>query len=116
MGRLKGEAVHVLPRLRDARDKFGNVVVAWGDEQQVDNVLVAPGKCADLDETRPEGVDVALTLHFPKAWTGRLRGAKVRLEGRWEGVYKVVGDPMPYQDANTPTSWDMPVEVEAVDG
>ena len=116
MGRIKGDTVSVAARLRDSRDSFGNAVEAWDKAQDVANVLIVPGKCDALDATRPEGVRVDLTLHFPKSWTGSLRGAKVTLTGRWAGDYLVIGDPMPYQDQNTPNDWDMPVEVEAVDG
>ena len=77
-------------------------------------VLVAPGSTADLDASRPNGAQVALTLHFPKAWSGApLKGALVTVRGR---RYRVVGDPQPYTTANTPGRFNMPVEVEAVDG
>lgn len=77
-------------------------------------VLVAPGSTADLDASRPNGAQVALTLHFPKTWSGvSLKGAHVTVRGR---RYRVVGDPQPYTAANTPGRFNMPVEVEAVDG
>ena len=113
---ISGRTVSVQLRDRTARDDFGNDVEAYETPIDVGNVLVQPGACEDLDAARPEGVRVSLTLHFPKTWTGDLRGAKVTLDGRWAGDYMVVGDPKPYDDANCPTPWDMPVEVEAVDG
>ena len=116
MGRIKGGTVSVKPRLRDSRDSFGNYVEAWDKAVTVSNVVIAPGKCDALDATRPEGVTVALNLHFPKSFSGVLRDALVVLDGKWAGTYRVVGDPKPYMDANTPNDWDMPVEVEAVDG
>jgi hypothetical protein len=116
MGRINGETVSVELLKRGARDSFGNDTKGWEKPQDVANVLIVPGKCEELDATRPEGVRVALTLHFPKTFTSCLRGAKVTLTGRWAGTYNVIGDPKPYQDANTPNDWDMPVEVEAVDG
>lgn len=77
-------------------------------------VLVAPGACSDLDASRPEGARVALTLHFPKSWCGAsLKGARVDLRGR---RFRVVGDPVPYTASNVPGGYNMPVEVEAVDG
>ena len=113
---LRGRTVSVMLRDRTSRDAFGNDAEAYGEPVDVPNVLVQRGKCAELDSTRPEGVDVVLTLHFPKTWTGRLRGALVSLDGEYAGTYRVVSDPMPYQPELCPTDWDMPVEVEAVDG
>lgn len=115
--RIRGDTVSVLPRLRDSRDSFGNHVEAWGDPVEVGGVIIAPGKCEALDATRPEGVVVALTLHFPKTWAGSLRGAKVVLAGRYDGVYRVVGDPKPYGGyIGRRFKRNMPVEVEAADG
>lgn len=115
---ISGRDVNVMPRLRDYRDAFGNDMERYGAPVTVKGVAVQPGPCAELDSTRPEGVRVALTLHFPKTWTGSLRGAKVALTGPWEGEYRVIGDPKPYDGANCPPDvpWNMPVEVEAVDG
>lgn len=75
--------------------------------------IVTPGATADLDASRPNGVTVEFTAHFPKSWTGSLRGASVELRGK---RYKVVGDPKPYTVENTPGGFNMPVELEAVDG
>lgn len=98
-------------------DRLGNHVIAYADVAEVD-VLIAPGATTDLDSSRPEGVRAALTLHFPKSWTGDLRGAKVVIggTGRWDGTYRVIGDPMPYVPSITPTKFCMPVEVERFDG
>lgn len=113
---IRGTTATVELRVRNSRDSFGNDVEAYAEPVDVDNVLVAPGACAELDPTRPEGVRVDLTLHFPKGWTGDLRGARITLPEPWGGAYRVIGGPKPYMDANCPTPWHMPVEVEAVDG
>ena len=113
---LKGRTIAVELRVRDARDAFGNDAVIYAAPQAVGNVLVVPGPCKELDASRPEGVVAALTLHFPKTWTGDLRAAKVTLTGEYSGSYRVIGEPMPYQAELCPTDWCMPVEVEAVDG
>lgn len=113
---ISGTTAYVELRVRDARDAFGNDEVIYAAPQAVKNVLVVPGACKELDASRPEGVRVALTVHFPKGWTGGLRGARITLPAPWGGPYNVIGDPKPYMAANTPTPWNMPVEVEAVDG
>lgn len=96
-------------------DRFGNSVVAYSAET-VSNVLVSPGATQDLEASRPEGVEVALTLHFPKSFTSSLEGCIVTLPYPWEGDYRVIGDPKPYIDADTPTPWHTTVEVEAAHG
>ncbi len=115
---ISGTTVSVELRKRDARDGFGNDVEAYAEAVSVPNVLIAPGACAELDSTRPEGVRVAYTLHFPKTFSGDLRGARIALPVSFAGMGKVrvIGSPEPYMDANCPTPWHMPVEVEAIDG
>lgn len=113
---MRGVEAAVRMRSQGPRDALGNI--SWTHAAPVTvNVIVAPGACADLGDSRPEGVRVALTLHFPKDWGGgSLRGALIGLPAPWEGTYRVIGDPMPYSGPLTPFSWNMPVEVEAVDG
>jgi len=82
----------------------------------VDDVLIAPGATESLEASRPEGVQVAYTLHFPKTFSGTLEGCEVVLPAPWAGTYRVIGCPSPYMDENTPTRWHMPVEVEAAHG
>ncbi|ACV22572.1 Uncharacterised protein [Slackia heliotrinireducens] len=113
---IRGATVAVELRDWSATDRLGNHVEAYAPPEPVTGVLVAPGATADMDAGRPEGVRVALTLHFPKTWSGDLRGAKVTLGGPWAGTYRVVGEPHPYMDENCPTPWNMPVEVERHDG
>ena len=113
---MRSTTVTVLRPNVAGTDRFGEPVAGVPTEELVENVLVAPGATTDLDATRPDGVTVALTLHFPKTWTGDLRGCEVVLPAPWDGAYRVIGEPKPYMDANTPTAWHMPVEVEAVHG
>lgn len=117
---IRGVTASVELRLRGARDALGNEVVAYADPTEVGNVLVQTGTTADLDASRPEGVTVAATLHFPKSWDGDLRGARVTLPAPWDwgNPYHVVGVPMPYDPQNCPplVPWNMAVEVEATDG
>ena len=98
------------------RDRFGNDEPGDPVGETVENVVVAPGATAGMEASRPEGVTVAYTLHFPKGYESSLEGCSVTLPSPWAGTYRVIGDPKPYMDANTPTDWHMPVEVEAAHG
>lgn len=112
---LSTATVTVETPVADGTDRFGNAVhqtVA----NAVEGVLVAPGATADLEAGRPDGVTVAYTLHFPRSYTEPLEGCTVVLPEPWAGRYRVIGDPRPYMDANCPTRWNRPVEVEAAHG
>jgi hypothetical protein len=112
---MKGVSVTVRSFVQTGVDRFNNPVV-MPIEQTVDNVLIAPGATQDLEASRPEGVSVAYTLHFPKAWTDSLEGCEIDLPAPYSGTYRVIGNPGAYMDANTPTAWHMPVEIEAAHG
>lgn len=113
---LSGVTVTVLRPTITGTDRFNAPVYGEPQPETVANVLIAPGATADLDASRPEGVTVAFTLHFPKGYTESLEGCSVVLPSPWSGTYRVIGNPRPYMDANTPTPWHMPVEVEAAHG
>lgn len=108
-----GETVTVrLPSGSEA-DEGGNLIPVWSD-QQVDNVLVAPGQSADVnDSNRPDGVQAVYELHFPKSFTGNVANAHVVVRGE---EFMVMGDPRPYTDSLTPGSWNRMVGVRAVNG
>lgn len=113
---IRGESVWVLAPLLGAEDAFGSPTKTWDDSQavEVENVLLAPASPEDVaGSIRPEGVKVRFRLHFPKTYTQSLRGCRVKVRGQW---MQVVGDPQPYQDANTPGAWNRPVDVEEVKG
>lgn len=112
---IQGTTVTLVRKSISGYDRFGNAEYAEMEET-VNNVLVAPGATNDLEASRPEGVDVAYSLHFPKTYTGDLEGCKVTLPAPWEGTYRVIGKPGQYMDINTPTQWHMPVEVEVAHG
>lgn len=110
---ITGESVTVHYRVEGEPDPFGNPEITWRDEG-VDNVLVSPGRRTDLDDgDRPDGVVVALTLHFPKSFSNDLELCEVTARGK---RFRVIGKPMPYTLSNTPTDWHMPCELEAIDG
>ena len=115
---IKGVSVNVYSPVgaTGETDRFGEPIFVEPTKTVVDNVLVSPGATEDLEATRPDGVTVAYTLHFPKSFCSPLRGCIVELPAPWAGTYRVIGDPHPYIDANTPTKWHMPVEIEAVYG
>ena len=113
---IRGTSVTVITPNYDGTDRFGEPIAATPTRATVDNVLVSPGATDDLEAAREDGVTVALTLHFPKSFTGDLRGCEVELSGQFAGTYRVIGEPKPYMDENTPTAWHMPVEVEACHG
>lgn len=108
-------AVAVLRPIRTV-DRFGNEVDDGFVEESVEGVLVSPGGTADMEAARPDGATVSLTLHFPKSYSGSLEGCSMRLPDPWAGTYRVVGNPLPYIDGNTPGRWNRPVEVEAAHG
>lgn len=112
---IKGVTVAVRRPTTSGTDRFGNPVITWTTET-VDDVLVSPGATADLEASRPEGVTVAYSLHFPKTFTSSLEGCEVTLPAPWSGTYRVIGAPGQYMDKNTPTRWHMPVEVEVAHG
>ncbi|GAA4774613.1 hypothetical protein GCM10023351_18770 [Microbacterium gilvum] len=109
-----GETVVVVREVVTGTDAH-NEPITEAVEESVDDVLIAPGPRADIpDAFRPVGTVVAWNLHFPKTFTGSLRGAKVSVRGG--APCDVIGDPQPFTLANTPTRWHMPVELERADG
>lgn len=112
---IKGVTVTVKTPIDGQPDRFGNATRTYSSAD-VANVLVSPGATVELEASRPEGVTVSYTLHFPKSFNGSLKGCIVTLPAPWAGDYRVIGDPRSYIDANTPTQWHIPVEVEAAHG
>lgn len=117
---LHGERVTVLTRTV-TYDDHHEAVETW-QREDVEDVLVAPGSTADVeDATRPYGTRAVFTLGFPKTFSKRLRGCRVIVrcpEGgdESEHTYAVIGDPQPNTMANCPTKWWYTAEVEDVDG
>ena len=93
-------------------DDLGEPISSTPTETAV-QVIVQPGLTESLDETRPEGVSVEYTLHFPKTWTAPLRGCFCLVRGE---RFAVIGDPKPYTPANTPGGYNLTVEVTRTDG
>ena len=116
MARPWGVTATVERPTTEGTDRLGNPVPGEPETEVVHGVLVAPGATSNLDASRQAGVRSYLTLHFPKGYAGSLRGCTVTLPAPWGGPWRVVGDPMPYDDSLTPGPWHMPVEVVACDG
>ena len=111
-GLLPKTSVTVIRRQEVGKDPF-NAPICEDIREDVDGVLITPGATADLDPSRPEGVRVAYTVHFPKGYGKSLRGCSVVIGGE---TYRVIGDPKPYMADGTPGPWAMAAEVERVDG
>lgn len=94
------------------RDDLGEITEGEPTREEV-RCVVCPGATSDMDATRPEGVTVAYTLHFPKTYAGSLRGCSVEVRGT---RCDVVGDPQRTTEAATPGPWNLTVEVTRADG
>ena len=103
--------------IRGTKDRLGNPVRSFDDGTAVSGLLVSPGGTDDLEAARPDGVSVDLTAHFPKTWTSDLRGCELELAAPYDGIrWRVIGEPKPYMDDNTPGEWYMPVELVRANG
>ncbi|MBQ9003114.1 MAG: hypothetical protein IJ087_14785 [Eggerthellaceae bacterium] len=115
---MVGTTVTVLRPGGPVADRLGNEVPGEPSEELVHGVLVGSPTSDDMEAARPYGATLAFTLHFPKSYDAPLAGCTVVLPEPWasDGGYRVVGDPRPLMDANTPTRWNRPVMVEAAHG
>lgn len=110
---IRGTDVVVTKRSVTGRDEMGEPVFSEAEET-VANVLAAPSSTDEMDETnRAFGVVCEMTFHFPKSYTASLEGCRVRWGGR---EYRVIGDPQPYMDENTPTPWNRAAKAVRADG
>ena len=99
-------------KLDDLGEPIGSEASREASREAV-RCVVCPGATSDLGADRPNGIQVAYTLHFPKTYRGDLRGCSVEVRGE---VFDVVGDPMRTAEAATPGPWNMAVEVARADG
>lgn len=113
MNLISGVAIEVLRRTAASKDSHGNAVPGRWMAETVENVLPQPGATSDLEASRPDGVKVAMTFHFPKTYEQALRGCRVKY---LEAEYAVIGDPQPYLNANCPGDWNRTVECEVCNG
>lgn len=119
---IHGVSVTVLRPTCGGRDRFGDMSEGVPKPERVDDVLISPGgdvsSNEDLEAQRTDGDELSLQLHFPKAYKGELRGCELMLPAPWDAFnpYRVVGQPLPYIEANTPTRWDRPVRAVSARG
>ena len=108
-----GETIQLSTETASTFDPYGAPIktVTWSD---VADVLVAPAKTLDINVgERPEGDEKRIELHFPKGFDESLRNRHVRVRGI---EYAIVGDPIHYIGANTPTRWWLEAQAVRVDG
>lgn len=108
-----GENIQLKVRRSEALDEFGNERVAYRSSISVYNVLVAPSSSQDLGAGRPDGDATIMTFHFPKTYTGELKGCLIGWNGYW---WEVIGNPQKYAEQSTPGVWNRPVQARLVEG
>jgi hypothetical protein len=108
-----GESVMLMARASGSLDEFGNERAEYRRGISVYNVLVAPASSQDLGAERPDGDVTIMTFHFPKTYTGSLRGCLIGWRSSW---WEVIGDPRPYSTDSTPGVWNRPVQARLVEG
>ena len=87
-------------------------------DEIVNNVVIAPGSTADITaDPHVDGIKIAYTLGMPKTWSFHsLKDCLITLPAPWNYTGKVIGDPMPNDIDNCPTSWYCTAQLEAYDG
>lgn len=84
-----------------------------GSSTKIDNVLIEPKNQVDVSFTDTDTDPIAYRLHIPKSFVcstsyTSLSHARCEIFG---DTYRVLGNPKPYMEDNTPTEWIMPVDV-----
>lgn len=109
---LAGETVIVQSPVEIGRNSRNEPRYEW-QEEDVDDVLVAPGQLGDVDDpTRPAGVRVLWSLIWPKTFIRSLAGCRVIVRGG--EPLNIIGDPQPF--AHAPTRWNRTSEAGRTDG
>ena len=112
LGLLSSATVTVTRYEETGTDPFGAPVTEAVAEEVAD-VLPQPGGTTDLDASRPEGVQVDMTFHFPRGYGKGLKGCDIAYAGE---TYRVVGDPQPTMPELTPGPFGLTAEAVRVDG
>ena len=107
-------AVTLAHPAKSGRDALGIPVRAEPVREVVEGVLVDAIEGTGTQATgegQTRTAQAALTLHFPRTHHGSLLGCTVTLPPPWEGEWRVVGDPMPYDARLCPGPFDRAVRV-----
>ena len=108
-------------------DAYSNKTVGYGKDPDWRGVCVYhPGASRadtsnDIEQGRPNGAEVKLTVYLKKTFSHSLRKARIAvypmddttLSGR---VFEVIGEPFSYSRTNTPGDYSWAVEVGDVVG
>lgn len=106
---LKGVTITLLREVEVCKDPFGRPVYDI-EEEEVDDVLVAPATTTDLPATIDlTGKKVVYTLAIPKGDTHDWTDCRVRFFGyEWRSI----GFPLEGIEENIPLRWNKKVTVE----
>lgn len=112
---ISGVAVTVsTPAYSAGVDDMGDAIAGTPTQAQVENVLFDPTATSDLtDSLRASGERIDVAFHFPKTFTGSLRGCSIIYGGH---SYEVVGDIRRYTESNVPGPWNGVVACKEVLG
>ena len=99
---LRGETV-LLELADGSTSEVGNVLIEQSD---LSDQAVLDVQTRFINQARYKGDQDTLTAEWPKAERSSLIGAHVTVRGR---RYRVYGNPIPYDDAVCPTSWNRQV-------
>ena len=108
-------------------DAYNNTLVEYGERPDWEGECVYhPGAnradtSNDIEQGRPYGAEVKLTLYLRKSFNHSLRKAHIALYPADDAalcgrVFEVIGDPFSYSRANTPGDYSWAVEVGDVVG
>lgn len=110
---IRGTQVTVIFKTADSVDDM-NMPVYSESRETVEDVLVGPSSTDDTPGgQRQAGDRTEIALYFPKTFTRSLRGCEVEAVGK---TWRVLGNPQPYMDVNTPTRWNRKAIVALVEG
>lgn len=108
-------------------DAYGNTVVGYEEDPDWTGACVYhPGSSRadtsnDIEQGRPNGAEVKVTLYLRKDFDHSLRKARVALYPTDDAVlcgrvFEVIGEPFSYSRQNTPGDYSWAVEVGDVVG
>lgn len=109
MGMIKGNHVYLTIKTQSGVDEFNHPVF---DEREVlvGNVLIEPlSSEAVISELSLSGKKASYQLHIPKEDNHVWKDTRVRF---YNASWKTIGEPIVYQEENTPLEWNKKIKVE----